>query len=303
MHSKSILYIFTLGALFSVAKAQALHILTTTANLESLVKQIALEHAQVESLTKPHQDPHFLEGKPSFMLKVSQADLLVSVGLGLEIGWLPAILEGARNPNISQGGKGLLELGTFVEAIDKPKGAISRAEGDVHPDGNPHYLLDPLRAAKLAPIIAKRLGTLDPKHASSYTKRAELLKTQLESLTKKWQTQLKNAPKEVITYHKTLDYFLERFEIKALINIEPKPGVPPTAAHILSVIKQAKERKIATILVDHYFDLTPAERIKGSVPGMQVKQVAVAVGGLANAPTLQDMYGAIVSALLEKGSP
>ena len=144
--------------LLSTSGFAEMKILTTTTDLRVLCSEVAGRFATVESIAKGTQDPHFIEAKPSFMVKASQADLIVSNGLDLEVGWLPNILTGARNPKIKAGGKGNLEIGPLVEPLEVPTGKISRADGDVHPFGNPHFMLDPVRAASAARAVAKRLA-------------------------------------------------------------------------------------------------------------------------------------------------
>ena len=143
-------------------------VLTTTSDLNALVGEIGGSEVESESICKGSQDPHFIEPKPSFMVKASRADLVVAVGMGLEVGWLPNVLRGSRNPNINPGTKGYLEVGTSVQPLEVPQGKVTRAEGDVHPEGNPHVTLDPIRAGEIAVLIGKRLGELDAANAAKY---------------------------------------------------------------------------------------------------------------------------------------
>ncbi|MEK6623505.1 MAG: metal ABC transporter substrate-binding protein, partial [Bdellovibrionota bacterium] len=148
------------------------------------------------------------EAKPSFMTKANRADLLISIGLDLEIGWLPNIIQGARNPKILRGEKGNLEVGPLVEPLEVPTGKISRAQGDVHPDGNPHVTLDPFRAGQIALFIAERLGELDAEHRDVFVKNARTMQTRLQERSKTWQSRIDQCGiKKIVTYHKTLSYF------------------------------------------------------------------------------------------------
>ena len=301
-YKTAFLIIGLFGFLSFASAAQAkLNVITTIPDLAVVVSEIGGDSVSVQSLSKGTQDPHFIEAKPSYMVKVSHADLVVSLGLELEIGWLPPILQGARNPKVMPGTKGYLELGPYVDPIEIPKEKVSRAEGDVHPFGNPHFNLDPIRMGVVAVKIAERLGELDPDHSASYADKASKFKSRMEKETKNWQARIiKTGIKEVITYHKTLNYFFDRFGIKNPINLEPKPGIPPTAQHILEVINVAKERHIKLIMVENFFDTSFADKITSEVPGLRVVVMPVEVGGDPAIKTLDDLYEKIVSVMEAK---
>ncbi len=283
-----------------VAEAK-LNVVTTIPDLAAVVSEVGGAYVLVQSISKGTQDPHFIEAKPSCMVKVNHADLVVSMGLELEIGWLPPILNGARNPKVMPGTKGYLELGSDIDPIEVAMEKVSRAGGDVHPFGNPHFNLDPLRMGVVAVKIAERLGELDPEHAATYADNAKELKLRMEEKTKKWQVRInKTGIKEVITYHKTLDYFFNRFGIKNSINLEPKPGIPPTAQHILEVIRVARDRKIKLIMVENYFDTSFSEKITREVPGSRVVIIPVEVGGNSFIKTLDDLYENMVMVMEAK---
>jgi zinc/manganese transport system substrate-binding protein len=283
---------------FSWAK---LNILTTTSDLAALAVEVGGDAVTVESIGKGTQDQHFIEAKPSFMLKASKADLILAIGLELEVGWLPSILRGARNPKILPSSDGYLEVGPTVALLEKPEGSISRAMGDVHPDGNPHVVLDPIRMSEVALVVAKRMKLLDPVNGDSYILRADAFKKRMNEKTKLWKDRVKKSGlQEVVTYHKTLSYFLNRFEIKNEIILEPKPGIPPTAAHLIEVVNQVINKKIPLILIENYFDLTAGQRVASEVKGLRVESVPVAVGGLSEIKTLDDLYESIVKIIEKK---
>ena len=142
--------------------AAEIRVVTTTTTLRSITERIAAGRVRVESVAKGPQDPHFVEAKPSYTVRLREADLLVAIGLDLEIGWLPNVIRGARNPKVAPGGPGHLEAGALVRAIEIPAGKVDRSQGDVHPLGNPHFVLDPVRAAEAARGISARLAALDP---------------------------------------------------------------------------------------------------------------------------------------------
>lgn len=271
-------------------------VMTTTTNLADLTKKIGGDHVSVRSIAKGAQDVHFIEAKPSFMVKLSKADLLIAVGHGLEEAWLPLLQRGARNPKVGAGQKGYLEVAPLIShLLEVPTGKISRAEGDVHPEGNPHVMLSPKNAVIIAEGIAKRLGEIDSAHAADYLANSKKFAEQVAEKMPKWQAQIDASKvKEIVTYHKSLSYFLDAFGLKAVIQIEPKPGVPPSTKHILKVIKTVKGKKIPVILVENYFDPAAAERIKKDVPSVKVKTVPVAVEGDKSATDLFALYDVLV---------
>ncbi len=295
---KTKLLLFTLLAAFSLSAEAKLSVVTTTTDLRSITSEVGGDLISVESLGRGTQDPHFIEAKPSYMLKVNKADLVISTGMELEIGWLPSILSGARNPKVNAGERGNLEVGPSVEPLEVPTGNISRADGDVHPAGNPHVTLDPIRSGEIAVLISKRLGELDTVNAAKYESNAKAFQARLVEKTKAWAARIqKTGITKIITYHKTLTYVLDRFKLENPAILEPKPGIPPTSGHIIDVIKIAKEQKISLILVENYFDGTVTTKIKQEVPGLRAVSIPVAVEGATGISKLDDLYEAVVKAI------
>ena len=295
---KSIQLFLILGMLMICAPGAfaKLNVVTTVPDLRSIVNEVGQDEVNVSSIAKGTQDPHFIEAKPSYMTKISQADLVVAIGMELEIGYLPPLLNGARNPKVMPGSPGYLEVGPLVEPLEVPAGKISRSDGDVHPEGNPHVTLDPIRAGEIAVKIAGRLGQLDSAHAAVFLGRAQTLQKRLVERTKGWSARVAQSKvKEVITYHRTLTYFLSRFGIGNPAILEPKPGIPPTGGHTLEVIALVKEKKIPLILVENYFDPTVTNKIKTEVPAVRAATVPVSVDGAPGMNTLDDVYEKLVS--------
>lgn len=279
------------------------NIVTTTSDLQALATAVGGERVAVDGLIKGSQDPHHLEAKPSFVLKVSHADLLVSNGLGLEAAWLPKVLAGARNKNILPGSLGHFIAAEGITAIDIPLTNVSRADGDVHQEGNPHITLDPERVIIIASALAIRLSELDKDGADYYQQRAGVFVKEITSKIPSWKVRLKaTGISKVITYHKTLNYFLTRFQIEPAGYLEPHPGVTPTARHILDTISTAKTGQIKLILVENFFDDTAAKRIAAEAGGIRIKTVPVAVGGEPDIQTFIDLYERIVQAVEGKSS-
>jgi ABC-type Zn uptake system ZnuABC Zn-binding protein ZnuA len=270
-------------------------VITTTTNLKSLVEAVGGDKVEVDSLSKGTQDPHYVEAKPSFTLKVSKADLLVSEGLGLEVGWLPLILRGARNPKLQSDDEGNFVAGNYIEALEKPTTAVTRADGDVHPEGNPHFLLDPANAITVAEKLKERLQKIDAASASEYEKNYKVFSQAMGDSLAKWKKRIKVGTK-VVTYHKTLTYFYNRFGIDNVGLLEPKPGIPPSAKHILDVIKKASKEGVNLVLVENYFDPTVAHRVAKDVKNLRVEIAPVSVGGEPNISNLFDLYERLVSA-------
>jgi zinc/manganese transport system substrate-binding protein len=284
----------------SAANAK-LNVVATTTDIGAIVRAVGADSINLSIIAKGSQDPHYIEAKPSYMVKLRDADLLVSNGLSLEIGWLPSLIRGARNPKVNPGSRGNLELGSLIDPIEKPTGTLTRAMGDVHPDGNPHFTLDPIRDGDLSIKVAERLADLDPSNKAAYLQRAQSYKDDLSKKTLEWQKRIeKTGIKEVITYHPSLDYFVDRFKLQVPINLEAKPGVPPTTQHILDVIETVKHDKIKIILVDNFFDTKIADRVAKDASGVRVESIGNAVDSAPGLVTTSDVIEALVKAF-EKG--
>ena len=287
-----------IGLFLSTTSFARLTILATTTDLGYITSQVGGDLVKVDTICKGTQDPHYIEAKPSYMVKASKADLVVAVGLDLEIGYLPPILAGARNPKVNRGALGFLDVGSAVDPIDIPTGAISRAEGDVHPLGNPHFTLDPIRDGKAAVVIAKRLAELDSANAAKYMANADTFQKRIEAKTKEWTARIeKTGVTKVVTYHKTLNYFFDRFHIQNPIELEPKPGIPPTSGHIIQVIQTIREQKIPLVMVENFFDPSVTRKISQEVPSVRVAVVPVAVDGAPGVKSTEALMEYLVSAI------
>jgi zinc/manganese transport system substrate-binding protein len=292
------LWLLLLYAPISLPAFAKLTVVTTLPDLRAVTEEVGGANVSVESIAKGTQDPHYVEAKPSFMLKANHADLIISIGLDLEIGWLPSVIQGARNPKIVNGKPGFLEVGPEVDPLEVPKGNISRAEGDVHPYGNPHVTLDPDRMGRIGGIIGARLSELDPEHASEYQKNAKDLQKRLADKTKLWQHRIDATKiKKIVSYHKTLTYFFDRFHLENPGILEPKPGIPPTSGHIIEIIDLIKKQHVPLLLIENYFDPSVTNRIKQDVPSIRSETVAVAVDGAPNIKKIDDLYENLVKAI------
>lgn len=230
------------------------NVVATVPSLAALARDVGGQHVKVTSLALPTQDPHFVDAKPNLALDLNKADLLLAVGLELEVGWLPVLQTGARNPKIQAGSNGYLDCSTLVTRLDVPQQAVDRSQGDVHAGGNPHYLYDPRAAASVAKGIAARLGDIDPGHRADYQANLEALTKRLDGARAGWEQRLgklKGAP--VIAYHKSWVYLTSWLGLKEVEYIEPKPGIPPNPAHVARVLVAARQNNVKAILQESYY--------------------------------------------------
>ncbi len=266
----------------SVARAD-LRVVTTTTDLADLARAVGGEHVEVESICKGEQDPHYVQARPSYMVKLSRADLLISVGLDLEVAWLPSLVRGARNPAINPGKPGHLEASRAIKPIEVVGGAVDRSKGDIHPRGNPHYWLDPHNGKAIARLIAGRMKQLDPEHGAAYEANLQRFLAQLDAAIARWQKRM--APlrgKRVVSYHATFNYFIQRFGLQQSGYVESKPGIPPAPAHLAQLIVQMRKERVGTILHEAYHD-RGASNLVAKRSGAAVLELPTSVGGARGA--------------------
>lgn len=235
-------------------QAQKLKVVTTTADLASLTREVGGDRVDVTSIARGYQDPHFVEPKPSFLLLLRKADLVVAVGLELEIGWLPPLIDQSRNARIRPGTNGYLDVARGVEILDRPA-AVNRSMGDVHPLGNPHFWLDPANAVRIAIQIERRLAKLRPADAAHFAQRLNDFKIRMNAANKRWLAAL--APyrgAKIVSYHNSWPNFVKHFGLNVVGYVEPKPGVPPSPAHTFELIQMMKAQKVKAIIMEPYFD-------------------------------------------------
>jgi zinc/manganese transport system substrate-binding protein len=250
------------AALILTTPAQAkLNVVATTPDLGSIAAQIGGEQASVTILAKPTEDPHFVDAKPSFIVKLNRADALVEGGAELEVGWLPALLDQSRNTKLAAGAPGHIACSQGVQLVEVPA-TLDRSKGDIHAAGNPHFLTDPGNARIVAKHIAESFSELDPKSAAVYQANLKKFVERLDSKMAEWQKLL--APhkgERVVAYHDSWPYFARRFELKIDLFLEPKPGIPPTPVHLAEVIMQMKSEHIRAILVEPYQSRKTAQTV------------------------------------------
>lgn len=271
---------FSAILLANVAQARAaLRVVATTQDLEAIVREVAGDKVETESLAKGYQDPHFVEAKPSFILRLNKADLLVVVGRELEIGWLPPLITQSRNQKIQPGAQGYLDASLTAKILDLPTGQITRAMGDVHPQGNPHYWLDADNGRRIAKAIQAKLSQLDSANATVYAQREADFERRLAEAEQRWKAAI--APYKglkVVTYHRSWPNFADEFGLDVVGYVEPKPGIPPSPSHSLELIQAMKKDNVKIIIVEPYFDPKTPNSIAAQT-GAQVVTLAPSVGG------------------------
>jgi zinc/manganese transport system substrate-binding protein len=271
-----------LGSTLSVpvsASAKKLNVVTATTDMAALAQEVGGDKVNVDSIAKGYQDPHFVEAKPSFLLKLRQADLLVVVGLQLEIGWLPPLVAQSGNPKVQIGGAGYLDASQFAEILDIPQGTVTRAEGDVHPLGNPHYWLDPDNGRRIAHGIANKLAEMDPSDGPYFQDRFKDFDKRLSAEEQKWDAAMKPyRGRKVVTYHRSFPNFAKHYGLQVIGYVEPRPGIPPTPSHTIEIIQQMKRENCRVVLVEPYFDLKTPQSI-GREANAQVVVYLPSVGG------------------------
>ncbi len=268
---------------------------TTYTTLGAVAKKIGGDAVKVTVLGSAKYDPHFITPKPSLLAKLRRADLLIINGGGLELGWLPPLLRNANNAKIRNGAKGFLDMSHYVKMIDVPS-SVSRAFGDVHAQGNPHYSTDPHVIPVMAKAIAQKLIAIDPSHEALYTNNYDVFIREWQEYLKKYDAKMQQCKtKKVVQYHELFNYFLKRYNIKSYGNIEPLPGIAPSSRHTMELIKIIKENGVKTILQDVYHEKKTATFIARKTEA----RVAVIPHdmGAQGSKTLQEFYNKIATAL------
>jgi zinc/manganese transport system substrate-binding protein len=295
-----------LAMLRSTSAFAAINVVTSTEDLAAIVKEVGGDKVTVESLAKGYQDPHFVEAKPSFILKLNRADLLVAVGRELEIGWLPPLITQSRNSKIQPGSAGYLDASQTAKILDIPTGQITRAMGDVHPLGNPHFWLDPDNGRRVAQAVQGKLTELSRGDAAYFAQRYADFDRRLADAAKGWKATM--APYKgvkVVTYHRSWPNFADAFGIEVIGYVEPKPGIPPSPAHTLELEQEMKSQNVKIVLVEPYFDLKTPNAI-GRDTGAKVLVMPPSVGGVKEVPDYFKLFdydiNLLVNAIKETGA-
>lgn len=286
-------------ASFLYAESSKMKVLTTTEDLKSIAEYIGGDKVTVDSLAKGYQDPHYLEAKPSFMIKAKNADLFIRVGLELEIGYEELIIDGSRNQKIRIGNPGHLDASEGVYLLEVPiTTKVDRSMGDVHPMGNPHYWLDPENVKIVARNIANRLSELSPENAGYFQENLKAFDKKMDEKMAEWNKKM--APfkgKKIAIYHRSWPYFVDRFGLVIACELEPKPGIPPSPAHLKEVIDIINRDKISVILMEVFYDEKPAQFVE-SRTGARAVVVPNSVGGTKEAADYFSLIDTIIDKLV-----
>ncbi|HET9234491.1 MAG TPA: metal ABC transporter substrate-binding protein [Candidatus Eisenbacteria bacterium] len=285
----------TLGA----DRDNALRVVTTLSDLAWLAETLGGERVQAKSICTGYQDPHYLEAKPSYARDLRDADLLVYAGLELEVGWLPRLLEAAHNPDLRPGSPRLYEASSAVKRIlEVPQGGVDRSQGDIHPFGNPHFLLDPRNMLLVADGLCARMTQLDPSGAPTYQAGLSKLHAMLEPKIAEWEKQaasLRGSP--VVGFHKQWEYLADWLGLDLVGYIEDRPGIPPSPKHLNELITMMKTRQVRTVLVAPFNDVKEANEVAQRA-GVKPAVLPAAVGGVENTGNYIALMDVIVSRLL-----
>ena len=278
--------------------ASKLNVVTSTEDLAAIGREIGGDHIAIESIAKGYQDPHFVEPKPSFLLKLQKADVLAVVGLQLEIGWLPPLITQSGNSKIQVGNKGYFDVSTACDVMELPTGVVTRADGDVHPLGNPHYWLDPENGRRIARAMKDKFSEMQPADAAYFDQHLKDFEQRLTDAEKKWDAQM--APykgRKVVTYHRSFPNFAKRFGLNIVDYVEPKPGIPPTPSHTLDLINRMKQENIKLILVEPYFDMKTPNSVAQQVGGTAIVLLP-SVGGEKQVQTYFQLFDYDINLLI-----
>jgi zinc/manganese transport system substrate-binding protein len=268
-----------LAALLPAHATAALKVVTTVEGLASLAREVGGDRVEATSLSRGIQDPHFVDANPNLAVKLRQADLLVDIGLELEIGWLPPLVNQSRNPDIQPTGSRRLTAASAVQVMEIPTGPVDRCQGDLHPAGNPHFLSDPRRVEKVAAAIAAKLSQLDPAGAATYQQRLADFQKRVDAAQARWLAAL--APfkgQKVVPHHNSLTYFLDWAGLQPAGYLEPKPGIAPPPSHLAELVGVVKAQGVKAILVENFYDQRSAE-IVAKHSGAKAVAIPGDVGG------------------------
>jgi zinc/manganese transport system substrate-binding protein len=292
---KPALLLLVPGLLLCAASPAAakLNVIATTPDLGAIAKEVGGDRVDITTLAKPTEDPHFVDAKPSFIVRLNRADALIEGGAELEMGWLPPLLDGARNPKLAAGQPGRIACAKGLAMLEVPS-TLDRSRGDLHAAGNPHYTTDPANARTIAQTIADAFSQLDSKSADYYQANLKKFSGRLEAKLIEWRKLLgAYQGTEVVTYHNYWPYFGKQFGLKMDLFLEPKPGIPPTPSHLAEVVAQMKARRVKIILVQPYVSRRSAETVAKLAGGVVLDVAAFPGGGKGTEDYLSWMDGLV----------
>jgi len=290
-----VLLVFSLGLIPEWASADdRLNVVTTIETFADLSQRIGGEKVTVQSLSHGYQDPHYVEAKPSLAVALHRADVVVRVGLDLEIGWLPILVTESRNGNIQPGQLGDIDTSTFIEVMDIPTTQVTRAMGDIHPRGNPHFWIPPVNAVRIAKGISERLKQLRPGDRDYFDAQFEKFLADIKSKASRWDAEAKPlAGLKIVTYHKSWTYVSRWLKLQEEGYVEIKPGIPPSPDHLLRLISLMKADKVSALLMEDYYNRGIAEEVAAQT-GAKLIPMPSDVGARPEIKTYFDLVDAVL---------
>jgi len=292
-----ILIAIALAASLALPARAELKVVGSLPILASLAKEIGGDRIAVEALAKGTQDPHYVEARPSLMLTLNRADLLLYVGMELEIGWLPPLILGSRNPRIQTGEPGNLDCSQAIEPLDIPTTLVNRSMGDIHPQGNPHYWLPPHNALRLTKLIAERLAQLDPEGRPTFEANRQRFEKQVAAKELEWRPRLARLRGvKVATYHRSWSYVVQWLKLVEVGEVEPKPGIPPDPAHLLRLIHKMRAEKASLLLVESFYNRSIAATV-AEKSGARLVVLPTDVGAEAKIRSWAELVEAVLDEL------
>jgi zinc/manganese transport system substrate-binding protein len=290
--------VILLASVAALPASATLNVVATTSEYAALATAVGGDRVAVVTIAKPTEDPHFVDARPSQIVALHRADVLIEGGAELEVGWLPPLLEGARNAKVLAGAPGRIVASEGVQLLDIPASA-DRSQGDTHLAGNPHFMLDPLNGKTVAAHIARVLGTLDAAGAPTYQANLAAFEAQLDARMKQWTALLQPyAGRRIVTYHPTWRYFAARFGLVSDLFLEPKPGIPPSPPHLARVIQTMAADNIRVMLVEPYQPRKTADAV-ASHNNATVVDVCQFPGGLAGTASYLDLLDVVVNRIAQ----
>ena len=276
-----------------------IRIVTTTADLAVIARAIGGDRVEVKSIARGYQDPHYVQAKPSYMRLVNRADLLVYTGLQLEVGWLPLLIEGGRNRAVVSGARGNLDAARGIEVLEVPEGEVDRTMGDIHPEGNPHYMLDPRNGLQVGATLAGRLAELAPDDAEVFADNLEKFREDLRRRIAIWEHRAAAfRVKRVVAYHRQWEYLASWLGLEIIGYVENRPGIPPSPRHLSALIEQMGRIDVGVILCANFVDPATAKRVANRADA-HILTLPITPGGEEGVETYADLFEAIIDRLEE----
>lgn len=298
MKKITLLLLTLLFTAFSFTAEAQIRVVTTLLDLASITRYVGGDKVDVFAIAKGYQNPHFVDPKPSYIVKLSRADMFVTVGLDLEIGWAPQLVQSSRNNKIQKGNAGYVDASEGIPLLQVPS-STSREEGDIHIYGNPHYWLDPIRGKQIAETIYHHLSDISPENEGLFSKNLESFKQEIDKRMEEWMQKIQPYQgTEIIAYHNEWVYFEERFGLEIAAFLEPKPGIPPTPSQLVSVINEVQNNDIPVLINSPYFSSKSPEVVARNT-GIEIVKLATMTGGYEEIDNYFELFDYNINTLVE----